>query len=88
MVKLIDFYANWCAPCKMMAPIIEEIEKEFASTIKVTKVNVDENLELASKYNVLSIPTYVLEKDDKEVERVVGARSKAELVQLIQRYLE
>lgn len=87
MLKLIDFYADWCAPCKIMAPIISEIEKEFAGKVEVVKINVDAEVDTASKYNVLSIPTYVFEKSGKEIDRLIGARSKSELSQLINKYL-
>lgn len=63
---LIDFWADWCTPCKMMSPIIDEIEKEF-SNIKIVRVNADEDAAMVQKYNVSSIPTYVLEKDDGEI---------------------
>lgn len=82
-VKLVDFWAVWCSPCKIMEPVIEEIEKEFKGKIEIVKINVDDNAEMASKYGVMSIPTYVVEKDGKEVGRKVGVTSKAELVKLI-----
>jgi thioredoxin 1 len=63
---LIDFWADWCTPCKMMNPIIDEIEKEF-SNIQVIRVNADEDAAMVQKYNISSIPTYVLEKDDGEI---------------------
>lgn len=76
MIKLIDFWAVWCGPCKMMNPIIEELEKELTGQVEFEKVNVDENNERASVAGVLSIPTYVIEKEGKEVDRLIGARSK------------
>lgn len=63
---LIDFWAEWCRPCKLMSPVIDEIEKEF-SNIRVVRVNADEDAAMVQKYNVSSIPTYVLEKDDGEI---------------------
>ena len=75
-IQLVDFYADWCGPCIVMKPVIDEIEKELAGKIEVKKVNVDENQDEASKYGVMSIPTYLVLKDGKEVERFVGAQSK------------
>jgi thioredoxin 1 len=79
MVKLLDFWATWCGPCKFMEPIIEDLEKELAGKVEIEKIDVDKNQEMASKYGVMSIPTYVVIKDDKEVERIIGATSKDNL---------
>lgn len=76
MVKVRDFWASWCGPCKMMHPVVEELEKELSGKVVFDKVNVDENGEEASRLGVLSIPTYIIEKDGKEVDRILGARSK------------
>ena len=75
-VQLVDFYADWCGPCIVMKPVIDEIEKELAGKIEVKKINVDENQYEANKYGVMSIPTYLVLKYGKEVERFVGAQSK------------
>src|SRR3989339_2156908 len=75
MVKVLDFWATWCGPCKMMAPVVEELEKELSGKAEFVKVNVDEDVTTAQQYGVLSIPTYVILKDDKEVDRTVGGRS-------------
>ena len=83
MIKLLDFWAVWCGPCRMMEPILEEIEKEFAGKIEVVKINVDEDPETTNKYGVMSIPTYVVEKDGKEVGRKIGVTPKGELLKLI-----
>lgn len=83
MIKLLDLWAPWCGPCKIMNPIIEELEKELAGKIEVVKINVDENTEEAAKYGVMSIPTYIVLKDEKEVGRKVGITSKSELLKLI-----
>ena len=77
---LVDFYADWCGPCKMLAPVIEEIANELQGKVKVGKVNVDENQDLAMEYNVMSIPTMIIFKQGKEEKRLVGLRSKSELL--------
>lgn len=82
MVELIYFYADWCGPCQPMKPIIEEIESEMKSKLKVSRVDVDQNQETASKYGVMSIPTFIILKDGGE-ERLIGATSKDALVQKI-----
>lgn len=81
-VVLLDFYADWCGPCRMVSPIIEEIAKE-RSDIKVGKVNVDEERDLASEFSVFSIPTLVVLRDGKIVKQVTGARPKAGILALI-----
>ncbi|MBE5958389.1 MAG: thioredoxin [Lachnospiraceae bacterium] len=80
---LIDFWAPWCMPCRMMSPIIEQLANEYEGKVKVGKVNVDEELELARAFNVMSIPMIALIKDGKVVNSVVGARPKSELEDMI-----
>jgi len=80
---LLDFYANWCGPCKMLAPVLREIAEENADTLRVGKINVDEQMELAMRFQVDSIPMLVLFKDGKAVAKTVGYRSKAELTKLV-----
>lgn len=77
---LIDFYADWCGPCKMMGPVIEEIANELQGKAKVGKINVDQNQELAMKYGVMSIPTMIIFKNGEETKRFVGVRDKEELL--------
>lgn len=73
---LIDFWATWCGPCKMISPIVDQVATEVAGTAKVGKVNVDEAAELARRYNVRNIPTLVFIKNGEEVDRITGATSK------------
>lgn len=87
MVELIDFYADWCGPCVVMKPVIEELEKEMAGKVTVKKVDVDQNQEEASKYGVMSIPTYVILKDGNEVDRFIGATSKEIVRQKLSQHL-
>jgi|SRR5690554_5779769 thioredoxin 1 len=81
---LVDFWAAWCGPCKMIAPIIDQLAEEFDGKAKIAKVNVDENRELSMRFQVTSIPTLLLFKDGEVVNQLVGARPKAELVKLLQ----
>ncbi|PKL36655.1 thioredoxin [Candidatus Peregrinibacteria bacterium HGW-Peregrinibacteria-1] len=76
---MVDFYAEWCGPCKMLGPIIEELATEHADKWKIGKVNIDENHELAAKFGVQSIPTIVFIKDGEVVDKVVGFQSKEAL---------
>lgn len=79
---LVDFWASWCGPCRMLAPIVEQIAEEYEGKIKVGKVNVDEEPELAAAFNVSSIPTVIIIKDGAVSEVSVGYRPKAELLKL------
>ena len=81
---LLDFYANWCGPCKMLAPVLHEIAEENADTLRVGKVNVDEQMELAVRFQVSSIPMVVLFKNGKAVAKSVGYRPKAQLLAMVQ----
>lgn len=80
---LVDFWAPWCGPCHVMAPIIEEVAKEYEGKIKVGKINVDENQVLASQYGIMSIPTMLIFKDGKISGQIVGARPKSDLTDAI-----
>ena len=80
---LVDFYADWCGPCKMMAPIIEEIAEEVKETVKVGKVNVDNNQELAIKYDVMSIPTIMLFENGKVRRTFIGVIDKQEILDVL-----
>ena len=76
---LVDFYADWCGPCKMMAPVVEKMAEEFEGRIKVGKCNVDENMQLAQQYRISNIPAFIVFKDGKPAEFFVGAMSTSEL---------
>ncbi|HHU72916.1 MAG TPA: thioredoxin [Clostridiales bacterium] len=78
---LVDFYADWCGPCKMMSPVIEELAGEYEGTVKVGKLNVDEQPSTAQKYRVMSIPTMLVIKNGQPVETIVGAVSKSSIVE-------
>jgi thioredoxin 1 len=84
---LVDFWAPWCGPCKVIAPILEEIAKEFDGKIRVGKVNVDDSPEIASKFGVRGIPTLILFKDGQIKGQMVGANPKANIVSLVQNNL-
>ena len=86
-IVLVDFWATWCGPCRRQGPIVEELAKEFAGKVKVCKLDVDHNRETATKYYVRSIPTIIIFKDGKVVERLVGLRSKSELTKTLKVYL-
>lgn len=81
---LLDFYADWCGPCKMLAPVLHEIAEENADTLKVGKINVDEQMELAMRFQVSSIPMLVVFKDGKAVAKSMGYRSKAEIAAMVE----
>jgi len=78
---VVDFWAEWCGPCKMVAPVLEEIAGEQDGKLRIAKVNVDEHPGLAQQFNVMSIPTLIVFKDGSEVSRVVGAKGKAQLLE-------
>ena len=80
---LIDFWASWCGPCKMMSPVIDEIAEEMGDSIKVCKINIDEEQNLAVKYNVMSIPTFVVIRDGKEIGRTIGVQDKEEIKKML-----
>ena len=81
---LLDFYADWCGPCKMLAPVLHEIAEENAGTLKVGKINVDEQMELAMRFQVSSIPMLVVFKDGKAVAKSVGYRPKSEIAAMVE----
>jgi thioredoxin 1 len=84
---LVDFYADWCGPCRAIAPIVEEIARELSDRLKVVKLDVDQNPETAMQYGVQSIPTLLIFKNGKEVERLIGYMSKTKLLSKIEPHL-
>jgi thioredoxin 1 len=84
---LVDFWAEWCGPCKMIVPVLEQIASEHEGKVQVAKINIDENLDVTRRFEVMSIPTLILFKDGEPKLRITGARGKAQLVQEIAPYL-
>lgn len=84
---LVDFWAEWCGPCKMITPILEELAPEYLGKVKVAKLNVDENTSTPAKYGVRGIPTLILFKDGKALETKVGALSKSQLKEFLDKHL-
>ena len=80
---LIDFWANWCGPCRMMSPLIDQIAEEMGDKVKVCKVNVDENHELAEKYEIMTIPAFIIVKNGAETGRTIGVQPKEDILKLI-----
>ena len=84
---LVDFWAKWCGPCRMVSPIIEDLETEYDGKAVVGKVNVDEEAELALRYNIVSIPTVMIFKNGEEAEKIIGASSQDEYEEALEKYL-
>jgi thioredoxin 1 len=84
---LVDFWAEWCGPCKMVAPILDEIVSEKEGKLRLGKINIDDNMELARRFDVMSIPTMILFKDGEPQLRIVGAKGKGQLLQELNPYL-
>ncbi len=84
---LVDFWATWCGPCRMMGPVVEELANDYSGKVKVGKVNVDEEPELAQEYGIMSIPTIIIFKEGKIVNQVVGARTKSDLEAILQDFI-
>ena len=84
---LVDYWAEWCGPCKMVAPILEEVASDMSEKLTVGKVDVDANQELAAQLNIMSIPTLILFKDGEIVDQAIGALSKAQLLSFIEPHI-
>lgn len=82
---LVDFYANWCGPCKAMGPILDEVKKELGDNIRIIKINTDENPEISMKYSIRSIPTLILFQNGEGKFRESGVRSKEAIINLIEK---
>ena len=85
---LVDFWAPWCGPCRMVAPVVEDISKQYEGQVKVVKLNTDENPEVASQYGIRSIPTLMIFKEGQKVDMVVGAVPKNTLANTLEKYLQ
>ena len=84
---LVDFWAEWCGPCKMIAPVLEEIASEHAGRLQIAKLNVDEHPDLARRFDVMSIPTLIVFQDGQPKKRLVGAKGKGQLLQELGEFL-
>ena len=81
---LVDFFATWCGPCKMLAPVLESVQDEIGEKAKIYKLDVDEGMEVAKRFGIMSVPTMIIFKNGEEVERLVGLRSKSEIISTIE----
>jgi thioredoxin 1 len=86
-VLVVDFWAEWCGPCKMIAPVLEEIAQEHGPRVQVAKLNVDDNPDVARRYEVMSIPTLLIFRDGEVRKRLVGAKGKAQLLEELSEYI-
>lgn len=82
---LVDFWAQWCGPCRAVGPVMDELADEYNGKVKISKVNVDEEGELAAKYRIMSIPTVMLFKNGEVVEKIIGAKSKNEFASILEK---
>ncbi len=82
---LVDFFADWCGPCKMLSPILEQVNAETGDEVEIFKINVDENAKLARQFGIMSIPTMMIFRDGKQIERITGLRQKQQIVQALKK---
>ena len=87
MPVVVDFWATWCGPCKMIAPIVEELAKEMGDKVKITKLDVDSNNQTAGKYKIMSIPSLLFFRNGQVVDQVIGAASKSQLLSRLEKVL-
>ena len=80
---LVDMFATWCGPCKMMAPVVAQLAEEYEGTVKVGKLDIDQNVDIVAQYKIMSVPTFLVIKDGEVVKKLIGAVSKEELVEVI-----
>jgi thioredoxin 1 len=85
---IVDFWAIWCAPCSLISPVLEEIGNEYAGKVKVGKVNVDNEIKTANEFGIQNIPTMIIFKQGKEIERIIGAVPKDHIVKRIEKHIE
>ena len=80
---LVDMFATWCGPCKMMAPVVAQLAEEYKGSVKVGKLDIDQNVDIVAQYKIMSVPTFLVIKDGEVVKKLIGAGSKEELVEAI-----
>ena len=80
---LVDMFATWCGPCKMMAPVVAQLAEEYKGSVKVGKLDIDQNVDIVAQYKIMSVPTFLVNKDGEVVKKLIGAVSKEELVEAI-----
>ena len=84
---IVDFFATWCGPCKMLSPILEKVEEDSEGKFNVVKVDIDESLDLARKYGIMSVPTMIVFKEGQEQEKMIGLRQKSQIEEAVKKYL-
>lgn len=85
---IVDFFATWCGPCKMLSPILEKVEEDSKGDFNIVKVDVDESYDVAKKYGIMSVPTMIIFKDGDEQEKIVGLRQKNQIEEAVRNYID